>query len=103
MLIDVCAQIFRTLWAHKVALVSHHVRHRLGRRFPAPARRLGEGFRSGNKRDLSEFGENIMMIFPARAPVVPGSMNSARYYRLTYSDYLDVRRKLPMSATARPF
>jgi len=56
---------------------------------------LGEGFRSGNKRNLSEYGENIMMLFPGRAPVVQGSMNSAREYRLTYQDYLDARKESP--------
>jgi putative ABC transport system permease protein len=56
---------------------------------------LGEGFRSGNQRGLSEYGENIMMIFPGRAPVVQGSINSAREYRLTYQDYLDIRKESP--------
>jgi putative ABC transport system permease protein len=56
---------------------------------------LGEGFRSGNQRNLSEYGENIMMLFPGRAPVVSGSMNSARQYRLTYQDYLDIRDQSP--------
>jgi putative ABC transport system permease protein len=56
---------------------------------------LGEGFRTGNQRGLSEYGENIIMIFPGRAPAVPGSMNSARRYRLTYQDYLDIRKEAP--------
>jgi putative ABC transport system permease protein len=63
---------------------------------------LGEGFRSGNKRGLSEYGENIMMIFPGRAPVVQGSINSAREYRLTYQDYLDVRKESPHIRAATP-
>jgi putative ABC transport system permease protein len=52
---------------------------------------LGEGFRSGNKREMEEFGKDIMFIFPGRAPVVEGSMRSARNYMLTYQDYLDIR------------
>jgi putative ABC transport system permease protein len=36
-----------------------------------------------------------MMIFPGRAPVVQGSINSAREYRLTYQDYLDIRKESP--------
>jgi len=51
---------------------------------------LGEGFRSGNKRQLAEFGKDIMFIFPGRAPAMAGSMNSARSYLLTYRDYLDI-------------
>jgi putative ABC transport system permease protein len=52
---------------------------------------LGEGFRSGNKREMEEFGKDIMFVFPGRAPVVEGSMRSARFYMLTYQDYLDIR------------
>ena len=36
-----------------------------------------------------------MMLFPGRAPAVAGSMNSAREYRLTYQDYLDIRKESP--------
>jgi putative ABC transport system permease protein len=63
---------------------------------------LGEGFRAGNQRNLSEYGENIIMMFPGRAPAVAGSMNSARQYRLTYQDYLDLRRESPHIKTATP-
>jgi putative ABC transport system permease protein len=54
---------------------------------------VGEGFRSGNKRELAEFGKDIMFIFPGRAPAVQGSMSSARSYLLTYRDYLDIRNQ----------
>jgi len=63
---------------------------------------VGEGFRSGNKREMAEFGKDIMFIFPGRAPVVAGSMNSARWYRLNYHDYQEmllaphVRRACPI-------
>jgi putative ABC transport system permease protein len=63
---------------------------------------LGEGFRTGNKRGLLEYGENIMFIFPGRAPAVKGSMNSARKYRLTYRDYLDIRREAPHVRAVTP-
>jgi len=51
---------------------------------------VGEGFRSGNKRELAEFGKDIMFLFPGRAPAVAGNMSSARSYLLTYQDYLDI-------------
>jgi putative ABC transport system permease protein len=53
---------------------------------------VGEGFRSGNKRELAEFGKDIMFLFPGRAPSVSGNMSSARSYLLTYQDYLDIRQ-----------
>jgi putative ABC transport system permease protein len=63
---------------------------------------LGEGFRSGNKRGMAEYGEDIMFIFPGRAPVVAGSMNSARNYLLTYRDYLDIREEAPHVRQSAP-
>ena len=95
LVLDVFAQIFRTLWAHKLRsfLTMFGIAWGVGSLLLLVG--LGEGFRSGNKRNLSEFGENIMMIFPGRAPVVQGSMTSARYYHLTYRDYLDMRRDAP--------
>jgi putative ABC transport system permease protein len=92
---DVFAEIFRTLWAHKLRsfLTMFGIAWGVGSLLLLVG--LGEGFRSGNKRSLSEFGENIMFIFPGRAPAVRGSMNSARYYRLTYQDYLDARAESP--------
>ena len=93
--LDVFAQIFGTLWAHKLRsfLTMFGIAWGVGSLLLLVG--LGEGFRSGNKRNLSEYGENIMMLFPGRAPVVQGSMNSAREYRLTYQDYLDVRKESP--------
>ena len=63
---------------------------------------VGEGFRSGNKREMAEFGKDIMFIFPGRAPAVKGSMNSARSYLLTYQDYMDIRTQAPHVRNACP-
>jgi putative ABC transport system permease protein len=43
-----------------------------------------------------------MWIYPGRAPAVPGSMNSARQYRLTYQDYLDIRKESPHIGAITP-
>ncbi|MBZ5663294.1 MAG: ABC transporter permease [Acidobacteriia bacterium] len=95
MVIDVFAQIFGTLWAHKLRsfLTMFGIAWGVGSLLLLVG--LGEGFRTGNQRGLSEYGENIMMIFPGRAPALAGSMNSARQYRLTYQDYLDIRKESP--------
>jgi putative ABC transport system permease protein len=102
MVLDIFAQIFRTLWAHKLRsfLTMFGVAWGVGSLLLLVG--LGEGFRSGNKRELSEFGENIMFIFPGRAPVVAGSMNSARNYLLTYQDYVDIRKEAPHVRSAAP-
>jgi putative ABC transport system permease protein len=102
MILDIFAQIFRTLWAHKLRsfLTMFGVAWGVGSLLLLVG--LGEGFRSGNKRELSEFGENIMFIFPGRAPVVAGSMNSARNYLLSYQDYVDIRKEAPHVRSAAP-
>src|SRR5438874_7100959 len=93
MFFDLLGQIFRTLWAHKLRsfLTMFGIAWGVGSLLLLVG--LGEGFRSGNKRGLSEFGENIMFIFPGRAPVFQGNMSSARNYLLTYEDYLDIKRE----------
>src|ERR1700680_1845506 len=95
MMIDVFAQIFGTLWAHKLRsfLTMFGIAWGVGSLLLLVG--LGEGFRTGNQRGLSEYGENIMMLFPGRAPAVQGSTNSARQYRLNYPDYLDIRKEAP--------
>jgi len=95
MAVDVFAQIFSTLWAHKLRsfLTMFGIAWGVGSLLLLVG--LGEGFRTGNQRGLSEIGENIMMLFPGRAPVVQGSVSSARQYRLTYQDYLDIRKESP--------
>jgi putative ABC transport system permease protein len=92
---DVFAQTLRTLWAHKLRsfLTMFGIAWGVGSLLLLVG--LGEGFRSGNKREMAEFGQDIMFIFPGRAPVIEGSVRSARNYLLTFQDYLDVRDAAP--------
>jgi putative ABC transport system permease protein len=91
-LLDIFAQIFRNLWAHKLRsfLTMFGIAWGVGSLLLLVG--IGEGFRSGNKRELAEFGKDIMFLFPGRAPAVSGNMSSARSYLLTYQDYLDIRQ-----------
>lgn len=102
MLRDIFAQIFRTLWAHKLRsfLTMFGIAWGVGSLLLLVG--LGEGFRSGNKREMAEFGQDIMFIFPGRAPVMHGQMNSARTYLLNYQDYLDIRTQAPHVRNASP-
>ncbi len=88
---DIFGQIFRNLWAHKLRsfLTMFGIAWGVGSLLLLVG--VGEGFRSGNKRELAEFGKDIMFLFPGRAPAVAGNMSSARSYLLTYQDYLDIR------------
>ena len=98
---DLFVQIFRNLWAHKLRsfLTMFGIAWGVGSLLLLVG--VGEGFRSGNKREMAEFGKDIMFLFPGRAPAVKGNMNSARSYLLTYDDYLDIR-KAPHVRNAAP-
>jgi putative ABC transport system permease protein len=100
--LDIFVQIFRSLWAHKLRsfLTMFGIAWGVGSLLLLVG--VGEGFRSGNKRELAEFGKDIMFIFPGRAPAVKGSMNSARSYFLTYQDYVDIRTQAPHVRNAVP-
>ena len=66
--LDIFAQIFRNLWAHKLRsfLTMFGIAWGVGSLLLLVG--VGEGFRSGNKRELAEFGKDIMFLFPGRAP-----------------------------------
>lgn len=100
-MVDIFAQIFRNLWAHKLRsfLTMFGIAWGVGSLLLLVG--VGEGFRSGNRREMAEFGRDIMFIFPGRAPAVQGSMNSAQTYLLTYDDYLDIL-KAPHVRNAAP-
>ena len=100
--LDIFVQIFRNLWAHKLRsfLTMFGIAWGVGSLLLLVG--VGEGFRSGNKRELAEFGKDIIFIFPGRAPAVKGSMNSARSYLLTYQDYKEIRTQAPHVRNACP-
>ena len=76
--VDLGRTIFRNLWAHKLRtfLTMFGIAWGVGSLLLLVG--LGEGFRSGNLREMREFGDDIMFIFPGRAPAVMGNMSSAR-------------------------
>jgi len=63
---------------------------------------LGEGFRSGNRKQFDSMGENVIFIWSGRAPVVQGSFTALRQYYLTYRDYEDILISCPSVGAATP-
>ncbi|HME32795.1 MAG TPA: ABC transporter permease, partial [Terriglobales bacterium] len=99
---EILRQTLRTLWAHKLRsfLTMFGIAWGVGSLLLLVG--LGEGFRSGNRRELNSLGEDIMFSFPGRAPAVAGNMSSGREYHLTYQDYLDVQREAPHVRAVAP-
>src|SRR5439155_5393996 len=76
----------------QAAIFSDHVRDRMGVGSLLLLVGLGEGFRSGNRKQFDDLGENVMFIWGGRAPAMNGSFTGLRQYYLTYKDYLDILR-----------
>src|SRR5215472_529265 len=102
MFFEILRQMLRTLWAHKLRsfLTMFGIAWGVGSLLLLVG--LGEGFRSGNRRELKSLGEDIMFVFPGRAPAVMGNMSSARSYNLTDDDYHAIVTEAPHVLTAAP-
>src|SRR5580765_3040266 len=99
---DILSQIFRNLWAHKLRsfLTMFGIAWGVGSLLLLVG--VGEGFRSGNRKQFDSIGENVMFIWSGRAPVVQGSFTALRQYYLTFRDYQDIVRDCPSVAAAAP-
>jgi putative ABC transport system permease protein len=93
MLLEIIRQSLATLWAHKLRsfLTMFGIAWGVGSLLLLVG--LGEGFRSGQEKQLATLGQDIMFIFPGRIPAVEGSLQSGQTYRFTYEDYLALRNE----------
>jgi putative ABC transport system permease protein len=94
-ILEICRQTLSTLWAHKLRsfLTMFGIAWGVGSLLLLVG--LGEGFRSGNRKQFDELGENVLFIWGGRAPAMNGSFTSLRQYYLTYRDYKDVVAECP--------
>jgi len=90
---DIIRQSLATLWAHKLRsfLTMFGIAWGVGSLLLLVG--LGEGFRSGQARQLANLGQDIMFVFPGRIPAVEGSSLSGQKYHFTYGDYLAVKEE----------
>ena len=102
LIFDIFGQTLRTLWAHKLRsfLTMFGIAWGVGSLLLLVG--LGEGFRSGNRKQFDSIGENVMFIWSGRAPVVQGSFTALRQYYLTYRDYQDILTDCPSVGAAAP-
>lgn len=99
---DIFGQTLRTLWAHKIRsfLTMFGIAWGVGSLLLLIG--LGEGFRSGNRRQLESIGQDIMFNFGGRIPAVPGSAATMRPFQLTWKDYEDVRAEATLVRNIAP-
>jgi len=102
LIFDIIGQTFRVLWAHKLRsfLTMFGIAWGVGSLLLLVG--LGEGFRSGNRKQFDSLGENVMFIWSARAPVMQGSFTALRQYYLTLRDYDDILRECHSVGAAAP-
>lgn len=102
LIFDIFGQTLRTLWAHKMRsfLTMFGIAWGVGSLLLLVG--LGEGFRSGNRKQFDSIGENVMFIWSGRAPAMQGSFTALRQYYLNYRDYQDILRDCPSVGAATP-
>jgi putative ABC transport system permease protein len=91
---DILGQVFRAIAANKLRsfLTMFGIAWGVGSLLVLVG--LGEGFRSGQHRQLSTLGTDIIMMFNGTIPAVPNQHTGMRPYELTLSDE-DALRPLP--------
>jgi putative ABC transport system permease protein len=101
-LIDIVRQSLATLWAHKLRsfLTMFGIAWGVGSLLLLVG--LGEGFRSGQEKNMANLGQDIMFVFPGRIPAVEGSMVSGRPYTFNYGDYLAIKDEAKLVRTISP-
>jgi len=93
MALDTIGQVLRTLWAHKLRsfLTMFGIAWGVGSLLMLVG--LGEGFRSGQQKNMASVGQDIMFIWGGQIPAVPGQHQAMRPYFLTHKDYLDIKKE----------
>jgi len=91
--LDIFTQTIRTLWAHKLRSFLTMFGIAWGVFSLLLLVGLGEGFRTGNKKEMDQIGENIIFMFNGRIPAVQGQSTGMRKYYITYDDYLGISKQ----------
>src|SRR3954468_8464692 len=99
---DIFTQTIRTLWSHKLRSFLTMFGIAWGVFSLLLLVGLGEGFRTGNRKQFESIGENVMFIWGGRAPAVQGNFTSMRWYFLTEKDYRTIMSDAPDVRDAAP-
>lgn len=95
MALDIFAQVLRTLWANKLRSFLTMFGIAYGVFSLLMLIGVGEGFRSGQRRNMAEIGEDVIFMWPGQIPALSSQHQGGRYYFLTYQDYLDIKKEAP--------
>jgi putative ABC transport system permease protein len=94
-LLDIFAQVFQSIGANKLRSFLTMFGIAWGVASLLLLIGLGEGFRSGQRRGLSELGSDVIMLFSGTVPALPNQHTGMRPYKLTLSDANAIRAEAP--------
>src|SRR5215472_12038300 len=102
MAFDIFSQVLRTLWAHKLRsfLTMFGIAWGVGSLLMLVG--LGEGFRSGQQKNMANIGQDVIFIWGGQIPAVEGQHQGMRQYYLTYQDYLNIKKEATLVKEAVP-
>ncbi|MGO8757159.1 MAG: ABC transporter permease [Terracidiphilus sp.] len=89
---DTLGQVFRAILANKLRsfLTMFGIAWGVGSLLVLVG--LGEGFREGQHKQLSQFGDDVVMVFNGTIPALANQHTGMRPYELTLRDEEDIRR-----------
>jgi putative ABC transport system permease protein len=95
MIFDTFGQVLSTLWAHKLRsfLTMFGIAWGVGSLLFLIG--VGEGFRSGQQKNMANIGQDVIFMWGGNVPAVEGQGQNRRRYLLTYKDYEDIKREAP--------
>src|SRR5271167_2934314 len=91
-LFNIFAQVFRSIGANKLRSFLTMFGIAWGVASLLLLIGLGEGFRSGQRRSLSEIGTDFIMMFGGTIPALPNQHTGMQPYKLTLGDAEAIRR-----------
>ncbi len=94
-LIDIFAQVFRSIAGNKLRSFLTMFGIAWGVASLLLLIGLGEGFRSGQRRSLSELGTDIIMLWSGNIPALANQHTGMRPYKLTVADAEAIRTDAP--------
>ncbi|MGC2694885.1 MAG: ABC transporter permease [Candidatus Angelobacter sp.] len=100
--LDIVGQVLGILWAHKLRsfLTMFGIAWGVGSLLFLVG--VGEGFRSGQHKNLANIGEDVIFIWGGQIPAVPGQAQDMRHYNLTRKDYEDIKAEATLLRDVAP-
>ena len=93
--LDILAQVFKSIGANKLRSFLTMFGIAWGVASLLLLIGLGEGFRSGQRRGLSELGTDVIMLWSGTIPALPGQHTGMQIYKLTLGDANAIRTEAP--------